>query len=105
MIKCRGIPINHLPVISMGGDLGTSRGDGEDTIDAKDVMLGEHIVGTDKVMYDANGPGALEVQPLTTPSDMSPAQWAKHCISHLPYHPGCSICRACKSQNSHHHKA
>ena len=79
----------------MGGDLGTSRDDGEDTTDAEDVMLGDHIVGTDEVTYDANGPGALEVQPLSAPSDLSPAQWAKHCISHLPYHPGCSICMAC----------
>ena len=47
MIRCCGIPISPLPKISMGGDLGTSRVDSEATIDAKDVMLGDHIVGTE----------------------------------------------------------
>ena len=64
------------------GDLGTSKVDnGEDTIDAKDVLLGDHIVGTDKVTYDANGPGALEVASLKAPNDLTPAQWA-NIVSH-----------------------
>ena len=55
MFRCCGIPVSPLPEIPMGGDLGTGGGEGEDTIDSKDIMLGDHIVGTDKITYDANG--------------------------------------------------
>ena len=59
-------------------------------------------MGTEHVTLDSHGPGAIEVEPMASPPDMTPAQWAKHVITHLPYHPGCSICRACKRQNRAH---
>ena len=65
-------------------------------------MLEDRIVGTDHVTFDGHSPGAIDIEPLATPPDMTPAQWAKHAISHLPYHPGCSICRACKMPNVGH---
>ena len=76
--------------------------DGEEAIDPKDILLGDRIVGTEHVTFDGHNPGAIEVEPLATPPDMTPAQWAKHAVSHLPYHPGCSICRACKRPNTGH---
>ena len=103
MIHCCVIPVSPIPKIPNSRDLGTDKvEDGDDAFNAGDVMLGDHIVGTEKVLYDEHGPGALEVNPPKAPVDLTPAQWAKHCVSHLPYHPGCSICRACKRPNTRH---
>ena len=75
-------------------------------VDSKDVLLEDRIVGTEhKTFDDKTGPGAIEVNPMATPPEMTPAQWAKHSITHLPYHPGCSICRACKRNNIPHVKS
>ena len=91
------------PIKPTFGDLRRSgHEDGEEAIDPKDVLLGDRIVGTEHVTLDSHGPGAIEVEPMASPPDMTPAQWAKHVITHLPYHPGCSICRACKRQNRAH---
>ena len=65
-------------------------------------MSEDRIVGTDHVTLDGHSPGAIDIEPMATPPDMTPVQWAKHAISHLPYHPGCSICRACKMSNIGH---
>ena len=74
-------------------------------MDPKDVLLGDQIVGTEHVTLDKHGPGAIEVDPMNAPTEMTPSQWAKHIITHLPYHPGCSICRACKRANIPHVKS
>ena len=103
MIHCCVIPVSPIPKIPKSRDLGTSKIDEDgDAINADDVALGDHIVGTEKVLYDQHGPGALEVDPMKVPNDLTPAQWAKHCVTHLPYHPGCSICRSCKRPNTRH---
>ena len=57
--------------------------DGDDAINAGDVLLGNHILSTEKALYDKHGPGELEVDPPKAPVDVTPAQWAKHCISYL----------------------
>ena len=78
--------------------------EGDEVIDPKDVLIGDRIVGVEHVTYDGHNPGAIEIEPMTTPPQMTPTQWAKHSITHLPYHPGCSICRACKRPNNGHMK-
>ena len=78
---------------------------GEEIVDPKDVLMDDRIVGTEHVTLDKHGPGAIEVDPMNAPTEMTPSQWAKHIITHLPYHPGCSICRACKRANTPHVKS
>ena len=68
-------------------------------------MLGDRIVGEEHVTLDGHGPGAIGIEPIKAPLDMTPAQWAKHALTHLPYHPGCSICAACKRPNTVHTKS
>ena len=72
--------------------------DAEEVIDPKDVLLGDRIVGIENVTFDGRNSGAIEVEPMATPPEMTQVQWARHAITHLPYHPGCSICRACKAE-------
>ena len=74
-------------------------------IDPKDVLLGDRIVGSEQVTLDEYGPGAIDIKPMASPPEMTPAQWTKHSLTHLPYHPGCSICRACKLPNTAHLKS
>ena len=47
----------------MGGDLGTNRVDGEDTIGAKDVMLGDQIVGMTKLHLMSMAQEPLRLDP------------------------------------------
>ena len=67
--------------------------------------MGDRIVGVENVTLDNHGPGAIDIKPMATPPEMTPAEWAKHALTHLPYHPGCSICRACKMPNTAHVKS
>ena len=62
-------------------------------------------MGIEHTTLDDHGPGAIGVEPMAAPPELTPAQWAKHSLTHLPYHPGCSICRACKRPNSAHVKS
>ena len=67
------------------------------------AMMGEPIVGMDRVIYDeTTGPGALQARPLVSPKAMSAEQRAVHDLTHLPYHPGCEICVSCRRPNTHH---
>ena len=71
--------------------------------DPKMAMMGEPIVGIERVIYDeTTGPGALQAKPLKSPQAMSAAQRAIHDLTHLPYHPGCEICVSCRRPNTHH---
>ena len=36
---------------------------------------------------------------------MTPAAFEKHCLTHLPYHPGCPICAATRRPNDQHRKS
>ena len=78
-------------------------GEDDDEVDPKMALMGEPIVGVDKVIYDEiTGPGALQARPLASPKVMSAAQRAVHDLTHLPYHPGCEVCVSCRRPNSHH---
>ena len=75
----------------------------EEEVDPKMAMLGEPIVGIERVVYDdATGSGAIPARPLSSPKSMSAAERAVHDLTHLPYHPGCEVCTSCRRPNSHH---
>ena len=67
--------------------------------------LDDPIVGVEHVLSDKDGAGALEAQPLSSPPSMTPAAFARHCLTHLPYHSGCPICVASKRPNAAHFKS
>ena len=65
---------------------------GEEEVDPKMAMMGDPIVGVDRVVYDeSTGHGALAARPLTSPKCMSATQRAIHDLTHLPYDPGCEV--------------
>ena len=74
-------------------------------VDLRQALFKDPIVGNGHVLLDENGPGALEPRALSTPPSMTPAQKAKHNLTHLPYHAGCPICVATRRHNSHHLKS
>lgn len=74
-------------------------------IDPKDVLLGGRIVGTEHTTLTEHGPGAIDVKPMNAPPKLTAEQWARYAITHLPYHTGCAICRACKLPNIAHGKS
>ena len=74
----------------------------EEAVDLKDALFTDPIVGTEQILKDEHGPGALQPRPLPTPPTFTPAQWARHCLTHLPFHSGCPICVACRRPNTHH---
>ena len=77
--------------------------DGDEVVDSKMAMLGEPIVGIDRVVYDdATGSGALPARPLTSPKGMSALQRSIHDLTHLPYHPGCEVCVSTRRPNTQH---
>ena len=68
------------------------------------LLFNDPIVGIDKTLLDENGLGALEPKGLATPPSMTPAERAKHNLTHLPFHPGCPICLATRRPNSQHRR-
>ena len=84
------------PCVDVGGD---------DDVDTDLALLEDPIVGVERVLSDQNGPGAIDAKPLASPPSMSPAAFARHCLTHLPYHPGCPICAATRRPNTQHRKS
>ena len=75
----------------------------EEDVDPRMALMGEPIVGMDRVVYDdATGPGALSARPLPSPKLMSAARKAVHDLTHLPYDPDCEICVSTRRPNTHH---
>ena len=72
---------------------------------SKRLWFNDPIIGTEQIVEDEHGPGAREARPLPSPPSVTPAQWAKHCITHLPFQPGCPICVSCRRPNTHHRQA
>ena len=66
---------------------------GDDDADPKMAIVGEPIVGMERVVYhDSTGPGALAAHPLASPRSMSAAKRPIHDLTHLPCDAGCDIC-------------
>ena len=82
--------------------MGSLEEEEEEAVDLKDALFSDPIVGTEQVLQDEHGPGAIAARLLPSPPSFTPAQWARHCLTHLPFHPGCPICVACRRPNSHH---
>ena len=87
------------------GEEGVVEDDKEDDeeVDPKSAVLGEPIVGVERVVYDEDtGPGAIPARPLPIPTSMTDAQRAIHDLTHLPYDPGCEICASNRRPNTQH---
>ena len=84
-------------------DLRGGAGGDDDEADPKMAVIGELMVGVERVVYDdATGSGALAAQTLATPGSMSAAQRAVHDLTHLPYDPACEICVSTRRPNTPH---
>ena len=79
-----------------GGVLGV-----DDPVNKDHAVFGDPIIGQETVLLDEMGPGALEAKSVQTPQGMTAAQWAKHRLTHLPYHPGCHYGAACRRPTTH----
>ena len=77
----------------------------DEDVDTDLAMLDDPIVGVERVTADKNGPGALTARALPTPPSMTPAAFMRHCLTHLPYHPGCPICAATRRPNTQHRRS
>lgn len=62
-----------------------------------DVLFDEQIVGVEN-RKDARCKG--RIRPLAGPKDMTAEQWARHCLTHLPYNAACPFCVAGKRANT-----
>ena len=76
--------------------------DGDDELDlgvdepvSKDVVaFGDPIIGK-AVLYDPDtGTAAIPPVGLPAPKGFTPAAWARHCLTHLPYDSNCPFCDA-----------
>lgn len=76
--------------------------DDPEEVDIKKALLEDPIVGTDMVVLDEHGPGALQPSPLPSPRPMAEKPKVLHDIAHLPYDPGCPMCVSTRRPNSGH---
>ena len=67
-------------------------------VDFKHVLSEAAVVGVE-VLHDEKGPGARAAKPMPSPPTMTPAQKEIHDLTHMPPHPGCSICRPTRTTN------
>ena len=74
----------------------------DDPVEQDKAFFGDPIIGHDVVYDPEKGPGALLADILPAPKGMTPAAWARHCVTHLPYDPTCPYCVACRRPSSHH---
>ena len=79
--------------------------DGEDVVDKRHVKFGDPIIGTENVTSIDGEPGAREAVPLPSPKEMTAVEWARHCLTHLPYCASCPICAATRRPNDHHRRS
>ena len=79
--------------------------DGEEQVDPKHAVLGDPIIGNEGILLDENGCGARTAATMPAPKGMTAAEWARHCVTHLPYCKDCPWCVASRRPNSHHRKA
>ena len=72
----------------------------DDVVKDEDVDLDSVIVGKEPVA--AKKPSGMTALPL--PKLMTPAEFEKHRLTHLPYHPGCPFCLMGRRPNAHHRR-
>lgn len=71
-----------------------------DDVTDKDVVFGDPIVGKLPEVEDPGKP-----VPLRCPKEMTPEQFAKHCVTRIPYEECCPYCVAGKTPNGHHRRS
>ena len=77
----------------------------EEVVKQSDISLGEKIVGVENTTLSEAGPGAIPARPLSSPQTPTPAQIARHNLTHMPYAAWCPYCVACRRKNSHHRRS
>ena len=77
----------------------------DDVVDQKHALFNDLLIWHVDALYDSMGPGALEATSVQTPKGMTAAQWAKHRLTHLPYHPGRPCCAASRRPNTQHRRS
>ena len=103
---CSDEPMLCAPCVNEGMLVGGwVNGVDEEEVDTDLALLDDPIVGVERVLDDHHGPGAIEAKPLSSPTSMTPAAFMKHCLTHLPYHPGCPICAANRRPNTQHRQS
>ena len=95
-----GLPLSPLSATDSEGAAGGVAVD--EFVDMKDAVTNDPIVGTESVTLTEHGPGARVPAALPSPQRMTPAEEARHWLTHMPYHPGCELCVQCRRPNSHH---
>ena len=101
-------PLQPLPLEATrgggGADQAPAAGEeaGVEEVNMKHVVKDAQPIGVEGVLHDSRGPGALQAVPMPSPPTMSPAEKAKHDLTHLPPHPGCAICRSTRAPNLGH---
>ena len=65
---------------------------GEETVDFQHVLHGQ----------EKAQPSRHEPVPVKSPHAMTAAEKEKHDLTHMPPHPGCSICRSTRTPNLGH---
>ena len=61
----------------------------EEEITAEDIDHGNYIIGP-----DPNPTGPI---PMASPKEMTPSEWARHRVTHLPFNCSCPHCAAGES--------
>ena len=78
----------------------------EETMDPKNVLLKDPIVGIESTTLTADGQvGAHGPRELPSPRTPSDSERRKHDLTHLPYASWCPFCVACRRANSHHRRS
>ena len=86
------MPVSPVVLRPRAGEI---QDDGE--VKQEDVMLGEPIVGIEKVDYqEGQGFGAFQPKVLKSPKEPTPAERDRHFCTHIPYEPWCPFCASCK---------
>ena len=66
-------------------------------MNAEDVGVGNYVIG-----HYSQQDGPIH---MNSPNEMSPTEWARHKVTHLPYHCSCPHCVAGKKPNLHHRRS
>ena len=72
-------------------------------VDMNGALRSEPIGGVERVGLDHLCPGAVAPKALSTPQGMTASQWEKRKLTHLPSHPGSTICKGTRRLTAMHH--
>ena len=76
--------------------------DGDEDTDL--ALLDGPIIGIERVAMGEHGANALEARRLSSPPSMTPATFAKHCVTHITCHSRCPICTTNHKPNTQNRK-